>query len=201
MNIITLNIKAYCRVSYYCHQLANAFILCLVRIKAGLLGIKLGKNLQLYGKPFFQVWPQGSIVIGDNCVLRSRTTSNLMGLNHKCMLSATPAYDGTEAKLTIGNNVGMSGITIWCFKSISIGNDVRIGANTIIMDGDAHFDDKRTAPPQEIVIEDDVFIGANCVIKKGVTIGKGAVVGMNSVVTKDIPAGCVAVGVPAKVVK
>ncbi len=151
--------------------------------------------------PFFQVWPQGSISIGNNCVLRSSTTSNLMGLNHKCMLSATPAYDGTKAKLTIGDNVGMSGVTIWCFKSITIGNDVRIGANTLIMDGDAHFEDKRTAPPQDVVIEDDAFIGANCVIKKGVTIGKGAVVGMNSVVTKDIPAGCVAVGAPAKVVK
>lgn len=69
------------------------------------------------------------------------------------------------------------------------------------MDGDEHFNDRRTAPPKPIIIEDGVFIGANVVVKKGVTIGKNSVIGMNSVVTKSIPANCVAVGIPCKVIR
>lgn len=45
------------------------------------------------------------------------------------------------------------------------------------------------------------FLGANVVVKKGVTIGANSVIGMNSVVTHNIPANCVAVGIPCKVIK
>ena len=58
-------------------------------------------------------------------------------------------------------------------------------------------------PPRAkpVVLEDDVLIGANAVIIEGVRIGKGAVVGAGSVVTKDVPAGAVVVGNPAKIIK
>lgn len=52
-----------------------------------------------------------------------------------------------------------------------------------------------------IVIEDGAHIGIGSIIMPGVTIGKGAVIGAGAVVTKDVPDYCVAVGVPAKVVK
>ena len=52
-----------------------------------------------------------------------------------------------------------------------------------------------------IVIEDGAHIGIGSIIMPGVTIGKGAVIGAGSVVTKDIPPYCVAVGVPAKVIR
>lgn len=52
-----------------------------------------------------------------------------------------------------------------------------------------------------IVIEDGAHIGIGSIIMPGVTIGKGAVIGAGSVVTKDIPPYCIAVGVPAKVIK
>lgn len=52
-----------------------------------------------------------------------------------------------------------------------------------------------------IVIEDGAHIGIGSIVMPGVTIGKGAVIGAGSVVTKDIPSYCVAVGVPAKVIK
>lgn len=51
------------------------------------------------------------------------------------------------------------------------------------------------------VIEDNVWMGANCIVMKGVTIGEGCVIGANSVVTKDIPPYSIAVGSPAKVLK
>lgn len=52
-----------------------------------------------------------------------------------------------------------------------------------------------------IIIEDDVWIGANCVVLDGVTIGMGSVIGGGSIVTKDIPPYSVAVGNPCKVIK
>ena len=52
-----------------------------------------------------------------------------------------------------------------------------------------------------IVIEDDVFIGVNCIILKGVTIGARSIIAAGSVVTKSIPADCIAGGNPAKVIR
>ena len=52
-----------------------------------------------------------------------------------------------------------------------------------------------------VTVEDDVWIGSNCVILPGVTIGCGSVIGAGAVVTKDIPPYSIAVGVPAKVLK
>ena len=114
-----------------------------------------------------------------------------------------------DAELIIGNNVGMSSPVIWCNKRIVIGDNVKIGANTIILDTDCHahsFMDRRNditdwAEPQEIKIGNDVLIGMNTTILKGVTIGDRAIVGASSVVTKDIPADSVAAGNPARIIK
>ena len=54
---------------------------------------------------------------------------------------------------------------------------------------------------QPIVIEDDAWIGMNCIILKGVTVGRGAVVGAGSVVTKDVPPWTLVAGNPARVIK
>ena len=53
----------------------------------------------------------------------------------------------------------------------------------------------------KIIIEDDVWVGAGSVITAGVRIGSGAVIGANSVVTKDIPSNAICAGAPAKVIK
>lgn len=52
-----------------------------------------------------------------------------------------------------------------------------------------------------VVIEDDVFIGMNCIILKGVRIGARSIIAAGSVVTKNIPADCIAAGNPAKVIR
>jgi maltose O-acetyltransferase len=54
---------------------------------------------------------------------------------------------------------------------------------------------------QDVVIEDRVFIGSNVKILKGVTIGSGSVIANSTVVTRDIPANCIAAGIPAKVIR
>ena len=58
-----------------------------------------------------------------------------------------------------------------------------------------------TAKTAPIVIEDDVLIGTRCIVLKGVTIGARSIIGSGSVVTKSIPADCIAAGNPCKVIR
>ena len=106
-----------------------------------------------------------------------------------------------KAKISIGNGTGMSSTTITSWVSVSIGENVRIGANTIIMDGDFHLDDPRTPKPRPITIGDHVWIGANVVVMKGVSIGNNTIIGSCSVVTHDIPANSIAAGNPCRMLK
>jgi len=97
--------------------------------------------------------------------------------------------------------------TVAADRSVVIGAHCLIGELVSIRDHDHAFDDsggaiidqgRVTAP---VRIGDDVWIGAKATVTSGVTIGSGAVVGAHAVVTHDLPAGCVAVGIPAKVIK
>jgi acetyltransferase-like isoleucine patch superfamily enzyme len=81
-------------------------------------------------------------------------------------------------------------------------------AQNIVVSGLNHSYEDISLPPRlqkvstkPIRIEDNVWIGANAVITAGVTIGKHSVVGAGSVVTKDVPGYCVAVGNPARIIK
>lgn len=91
-----------------------------------------------------------------------------------------------------------------CTNYIKIGCGVIVGPYTIIMDGDGHVvegDNYIGENRKPIIIEDNVWIGTRSVILKGVTIGKGSVIAAGSVVTKDVPANCLAGGVPARILK
>lgn len=102
----------------------------------------------------------------------------------------------------------MSSTRLWIHESARIGNNVKIGGCVLITDTDAHPMDymarrssnegTKSAP---VVIEDDVWVGAHCIILKGVTIGARSIIGAGSVVTKSIPADCVAAGNPCRVIK
>jgi 2,3,4,5-tetrahydropyridine-2,6-dicarboxylate N-succinyltransferase len=76
-----------------------------------------------------------------------------------------------------------------------IGKNVHIGAGSVI----AGVLEPPSSDP--VIIEDDVFIGANVVVLEGIKVGKGAVIGAGSIVTKDIAPNTVAAGIPAKVIK
>lgn len=105
------------------------------------------------------------------------------------------------ASIRIGECCGFSGTVIGAAKSVSIGNNVRCGANTLITDTDWHTDDIRTSADASVVIEDNVWLGYGVKILKGVHIGKNSLIGAGSIVTRDIPGNVVAAGNPCKVIK
>ena len=165
-------------------------------------GVVFGKNLQNPGKVLLLI--RGArITIGDNFYLYSGNGVNSIASNLQADVYVEPG-----AALTIGNNVGMSSTRLWIHESARIGNNVKIGGCVLITDTDAHPMDyvarrssnegTKSAP---VVIEDDVWVGAHCIILKGVTIGARSVIGAGSVVTKSIPADCVAAGNPCRVIK
>ncbi|MBQ3129797.1 MAG: hypothetical protein IJC23_02770 [Bacteroidaceae bacterium] len=77
----------------------------------------------------------------------------------------------------------------------------KLVANCVIADGDFHIDDPRVGEPKPVRISNNVWLGYGVIVMKGVTIGENSIIGMNSVVTKDIPANSIAAGSPAKVIK
>lgn len=162
-------------------------------------GIKIGYNVSFDGKCHFERFPGSKITIGNHCQFRSRKNSNLIGINRPCSISTLKSRH--NATIEIGNNCGFSGTVIGAFKRIEIGNNVRCGANTLITDSDWHLDDPRSGKSSDVVIGDNVWLGVNSVILKGVTIGKNTVIGANSVVTKNIPENVIAAGNPCRVIK
>jgi acetyltransferase-like isoleucine patch superfamily enzyme len=168
-------------------------------VRARWWGVQLGNNAAFQGKCHFRRYPGTSITIGNNCTFFSTPTSNLIGINRPCMVSTLGSED--KAVIRIGDSCGFSGTVIGAFKSITLGNNVRCGANTLITDSDWHLDDLRSGAPAAVVIGDNVWLGVNSVVLKGVTIGANTVIGANSVVTKSIPANVIAAGNPCKVIR
>ncbi len=107
-----------------------------------------------------------------------------------------------NAKLHLGSGYINRYAKIRCYNSITIGHDVAISENVTIWDSDTHaIIGKESVMTQPIAIGNKVWIGANVTILKGVTIGDGAIIAAGSVVTRAIPANCLAAGVPARVIK
>lgn len=174
----------------------------LLRLK--MYGVEHGAHCVIHGKLYINLFSTAKVKIGDNLYFSSG-----WGINALCANKRGVIYATENANITIGNNVGMSSVVLWAHENITIGNHVKIGGNSILIDTDSHnmdylvrrgqYTDWGVSKP--IVIEDDVFIGVNCIILKGVTIGARSIIAAGSVVTKSIPADCVAGGNPAKVIK
>jgi maltose O-acetyltransferase len=116
-----------------------------------------------------------------------------------------PSFFAQPDHIEIGNDSSFSGFGhIYGAGGVRIGDRVMVGSHTAISsithdyNQDCMID---TVVLRPVVIEDDVWLGAHVSILPGVTIGRGAVVGAGAVVTKDVPAGAIAVGVPAAVIK
>jgi acetyltransferase-like isoleucine patch superfamily enzyme len=146
--------------------------------------------------------------MGKNVILNSLWKRNTLDSNS--VITLRTLAEG--AIISIGDDTGISSSTISAQKSIAIGSRVLIGSGCLITDTDHHPVD--VAPKErrysglpalekakEVVIEDDVFIGARTIVLKGSRIGSGSVIGAGSVVAGDIPKNSIAAGNPCRVVR
>jgi acetyltransferase-like isoleucine patch superfamily enzyme len=147
---------------------------------------------------------KGSCKIGRGVKFKSTTTSNFVGIFKPCSL-----FIASNAILNIGDYSGFSGISLFCTNSILIGDYVNCGGNVSIWDTDFHpldyqsrrIHDVKYIKSEPIVIGNDVFIGANSIILKGVSIGDRSIIGAGSVVTGNVPGDEIWAGNPAKYIR
>ncbi len=158
------------------HQLlqlgANVFIGDRVTIFQDRDGGKviLGDRVHLYGDTYIQTGDEGMVTIGEDTHVQPR-----------CQFSGYKAPIEIGARVQIAPNCAFYPYA----HGIELGQPMQ---------------DQPLTTKGGIVIEDDVWLGYRVIVLDGVRIGEGAVVGAGSVVTKDIPAGAIAVGAPARVI-
>lgn len=185
------------RVNILSEKTAMYCVTLFVYFECKLKNVIIGSNNFFYGNLKIFKTKNSIISIGDFNVFRSSKFSNLIGVNRPCIISTLSEH----AHLRIKNNCGLSGVVINCFKEIEIQDNVMIGANSLIMDGDWHHEDKRSGETKKILIEKNAWIGVNVTILKGVVIGENSVIGAGSIVSKSIPANVFAAGNPCVVIK
>ena len=181
--------------------------------KFSLGNYSIGENVNFWGKLMVYIMPDSNVKFGNNIIITSGENKNAL-----CPNSIGSFFLSEKSQLSIGDGCGMSSPHIWVKKKITIGRNVRIGADSIIIDNDCHNldyiirrdttpasnglpDDYNFCNASDVSIGDDVWIGARCIILKGVSIGPRSIIGAGSVVTHDIPSDCIAGGNPCKVLK
>lgn len=174
--------------------------------------VKYGKNLLLKGMPVIFNKSGANLIVGDNVTVKSSFLSNLVGLySRSIIVTRAPG-----AEIIIGNNVGISGATIYARSRIEIGENTCIGGNVKILDNDFHPIEVETrnrllndpnggnsdlVPAKPIKIGKNCFIGCNSIILKGTILGDGCVVGAGAVVAGKFEDNCVIAGNPARIIK
>lgn len=176
---------------------------CLIgRLKFWWWGVRVAGPVKCVGLPYIENSPHGTISLGKGCCLRSARCSNIIGVFH-------PVQLGTLGSgiIQLGEEVGISGSVLVAAKKITVGSRTLIGAGCVLADTDFHplnrFSRSQGCPGEAkpIVIGEDVWLGLNVTVLKGVSIGDGSIIGAGSVVTKDIPPHTLAAGNPAKVIR
>ncbi len=136
------------------------------------------------GKPSPRIFNDGGEIVVENCQFYQGVRLEV----------------GKNALLRIGNGTYLNRNTVVVVQEkVEIGKDCRIAWDVVIMDSDLHPIEGRTLENKPVIIEDNVWIGCRCIILKGVRIGKGAIIAAGSVVTKSVPSGAIAAGVPARI--
>ena len=177
-----------------------------LRCKAALFGVDCGHGVRAAGAVILARWPKSRIRIGAGASLvscsRRATATAVTPVRLKTL--------GPDAAIVLEQGVELSGVSIAArSQTIRVGAYTLIAPGCVLVDSDfhAHWPPERRHidPGYErdagIDIGDHVWIGMHCRILKGVRIGRGSIVAAGSVVTHDLPANCLAAGVPARVVK
>lgn len=176
----------------------------IVKLK-NIKGLTLSPGLNLAGMPIVDIRNGGKVVISNNVTLTSENKGYHLNMHSPVKIYA----DRPGALIKIGDNTRIHGACIHAHKKILIGKNCLIAGNTQIMDSSGHelsfdYPENRintSGSAKPVIIEDNVWIGANCIILPDVIIGQGSVVAAGSIVTKEIPSMVIAGGNPAKVIK
>lgn len=134
---------------------------------------------------------QGKIYIGNKVRINSSPNYNPIG-HQRTNIQVL------GGNLIIGDDVGMSHVSITCTSEIRIGDRVLLGSGVKIFDTDFHALNGVSKTRAPIEIGNDVFIGTGAIILKGVKIGNGAVIGAGAVITRNVPENEIWAGNPAK---
>jgi acetyltransferase-like isoleucine patch superfamily enzyme len=186
-------------------KVSTLFHTAVTKFKLKALGCPVGKGFKIDGKLWIWAQKKGCIRLGDNVQINSRFGSNLVGLTNPAVFQC---LDG--GTITIGNNSGLSSPVLSARSSITIGEHVKIGGNVRIFDHDYHSldfqkrrgsEDGLDVKTRPVRIGNDVFIGTNAMVLKGVTIGDRAIIGAGSVVSCDVPADEIWAGNPARCIR
>tara|TARA_B110000902_G_C14053144_1_gene492499 strand:- start:33 stop:650 length:618 start_codon:yes stop_codon:yes gene_type:complete len=181
-------------------------------------GLRKGAKLYFYGKNKvytkkgkINISPKG-VLIFNKCYRVKEPNFGFLELGEKAEINTTGRFRFSNnchivvldnAKLNLGSGGVNRNIKIRCYKEITIGNNVIIGENVMIMDSDGHRvnSEEINSNTKPIIIGDNVWIGMNSTILKGVTIGDGSIVAAGSIVTKDVEVNSIVAGAAAKVIK
>lgn len=147
----------------------------------------------------FYIKNKGTIILGHSVQLHSYPDGS-------CHRTALSTYF-SDATILIGDKCALNGTIIHCNEKILIGNNCRFGPGVIICDNNSHRISKeiterdKKAESEPITIENNVWIGMNTLVMKGVSIGENSIVAAGSLVLKDIPPNCLYGGHPAQLIK
>ena len=177
-----------------------------VKILFFFLGCRHGKGLRVDGKTVIHIDKKGALCFGENVEINSRFCANLVGMTNPTVFQCIG-----NGSIHIGDNSGCSSTVFSSRCNITIGQNVKIGGNVRIFDHDYHpldYQERRKVylpdtglPSYPVTIGNDVFIGTNALILKGVSIGDRSIIGAGAVVAmKTIPPDSLVVGNPAKIV-
>ncbi len=165
-------------------QLAVALLNAQLKIRAK---ARLPWSVRLYGRIYFRAG--GEVEFGDGVSLVG-TVVPIEIVSHE------------GSHISIGEHTFINyGASITAYREVRIGRNCLLGHHLRIIDRNEYgIEQREIAPPAApVLIEDHVWIGAHVIILPGVRIGRKSAIGAGSVVTKDVPANCLAVGNPARV--
>ena len=200
------------RIFHWPEKAVRIVRMWLKRVALRCRGVSFGRALTIRGRLSVKLQEAATLCIGDDVTFFADSKCNPL-----CQGKENSLFVMRGAQLRIGDGSGISSACIWAKESVLIGKRVRIGAGSIILDNDCHSmdheiraglktdsqgrSDVESAASAPVTIGDDVLIGANCIILKGVSIGARSIIGAGSVVTRPIPADCIAAGNPCTVLK
>ena len=174
--------------------------------------VKFSGRVKIMGKlPYFKLPNEGKLFFANNVTLNSDFKNSNTALTYRCKF-----VTGYFGEIHVGENTMFNGACVVSYRKVTIGKNCQVASSTLITDTDFHPVDSKEREKQvsgdkysfdsvmksEIVIGDNVWIGWNSTVLKGVVIGSNSIVAAGSVVLAgNYPPNAVIAGNPARVVK